>query len=164
MDFETLRENLQNGKVSCVQVLKAYQSQALKIHQKTNCITHFCEDALQAAEALDRIPVDDRMPLHGIPISLKEHIHLKGQDATLGLYKLLDNPAKSDANFVKLLKHLGAIPFCRTNLPQTCISFECSNPLFGSTTNILDSKRSPGGSSGGEATLIKGGGSILGVG
>jgi fatty acid amide hydrolase len=32
------------------------------------------------------------------------------------------------------------------------------------TTNFLNSKLSPGGSSGGESTLIAGGGSILGVG
>ena len=62
------------------------------------------------------------------------------------------------------LKQLGAIPFCRTNLPQSISSFDCSNPIYGTTCHPKDSKRTPGGSSGGEAALIASGGSILGLG
>ena len=42
--------------------------------------------------------------------------------------------------------------------------FACSNPVYGCTTNPFDNKRTPGGSSGGEACLIALGGSILGLG
>ena len=59
---------------------------------------------------------------------------------------------------------MGAIPFCLTNVPQTMVSYACSNPVFGVTTNPLDKNRTPGGSSGGEACLIAMGGSILGLG
>jgi fatty acid amide hydrolase len=69
-----------------------------------------------------------------------------------------------DAELVLMLKHLGAVPFCRTNLPQSLLSFECSNPIFGITKNLRDLTRSPGGSSGGEGALIGGGGSIIGFG
>lgn len=44
------------------------------------------------------------------------------------------------------------------------MSFECSNPLWGTTSNFLDESLSPGGSSGGEAALIAAGGSIIGLG
>ena len=57
---------------------------------------------------------------------------------------------------------LGAIPFCLTNVPQSMVSYACSNPVFGVTTHPLDKERTPGGSSGGEACLIAMGGSILG--
>ena len=63
-----------------------------------------------------------------------------------------------------MVKELGAIPFCKTNIPQTCLSYDCSNPIFGATKNFLDPKRSPGGSSGGEAALLAGRGSIIGIG
>ena len=62
------------------------------------------------------------------------------------------------------MKELGAIPFCITNIPQTMLSYACSNPVYGCTTNPHDSQRTPGGSSGGEACLIAQGGSILGLG
>ena len=60
------------------------------------------------------------------------------------------------------MRKLGAIPFCLTNIPQTMVSYACSNPIFGITTHPLDKDRTPGGSSGGEACLIAMGGSILG--
>ena len=60
------------------------------------------------------------------------------------------------------MRKLGAIPFCLTNVPQSMVSYACSNPVFGVTTHPLDKERTPGGSSGGEACLIAMGGSILG--
>jgi len=82
----------------------------------------------------------------------------------VGVPANIDVPCARDAELVRALKQLGAVPFCRTNLPQSCCSSECSNPIFGETKNPLDLTRSPGGSSGGEAALIAGGGSILGFG
>ena len=65
---------------------------------------------------------------------------------------------------VELMIKLGAIPFCRTNLPQCILSFDCKNPIYGQTTHPLDLSRTPGGSSGGEAALVALGGSIIGIG
>ena len=70
-----------------------------------------------------------------------------------------------DAVIVQVLRAQGAIPgFCRTNIPQTMLSFECSNPIYGQTANPHDTTRGPGGSSGGEGCLIASGGSLLGIG
>ena len=44
------------------------------------------------------------------------------------------------------------------------VSWSCSNPVYGNTLNPHDHSRTPGGSSGGEAALIAGGGSVLGLG
>ncbi|KAF6108663.1 fatty acid amide hydrolase [Phyllostomus discolor] len=44
------------------------------------------------------------------------------------------------------------------------LSYDCSNPLFGQTTNPWNCCKSPGGSSGGEGALIAAGGSLLGLG
>jgi fatty acid amide hydrolase len=44
------------------------------------------------------------------------------------------------------------------------MSFECSNPVWGITSNPHDKNLSPGGSSGGEAALIASGGSVIGIG
>ena len=102
--------------------------------------------------------------LHGIPISLKETIFLKGHDCTAGLAKRSGLLQDEDSAAVGMLKAAGAIPFCRTNTPQTNLSYGCSNPIYGATSNPYDATRTPGGSSGGEAALMALGGSVLGLG
>ena len=52
----------------------------------------------------------------------------------------------------------------KTNVPQTMLAFECSNPLWGRTTNPWSAAHTCGGSSGGEAALLAMDGSALGVG
>lgn len=58
----------------------------------------------------------------------------------------------------------GAIPFIKTNVPQTMFAFECSNPLWGQSLNPHNKDFTCGGSSGGEAALLALDGSALGIG
>lgn len=58
----------------------------------------------------------------------------------------------------------GAIPFVKTNIPQTMMSFVCSNPVFKTTTNPYNPLYTCGGSSGGEAALLAMDGSAIGFG
>lgn len=60
-------------------------------------------------------------PLHGLPFSLKENISVAGYDCTIGITKFIGQPVDDDAATVKALKKLGAIPFCKTNIPQTML-------------------------------------------
>jgi Asp-tRNA(Asn)/Glu-tRNA(Gln) amidotransferase A subunit family amidase len=59
---------------------------------------------------------------------------------------------------------LGAVPFVKTNLPTTLLSFESTNDVWGRCTNPHNSKYSPGGSTGGESALLAFGGSRIGIG
>ena len=54
----------------------------------------------------------------------------------------------------------GAVPYVKTNLPVTLLSFESTNDVWGRTTNPHNSKYSPGGSTGGEGALLAFGGRI----
>ena len=94
----------------------------------------------------------------------QECFYVAGHDSTIGLAQYIGQPAVRDCSFVRALKELHAVPFCLTNVPQTMISFGCSNPVYGETANPHDRTRTPGGSSGGEAALIAAGGSVLGLG
>ncbi len=58
----------------------------------------------------------------------------------------------------------GAIPYVKTNLPITLLSFESDNDVWGRCLNPHNSRYSPGGSTGGEAALIALGGSRIGIG
>ena len=102
-------------------------------------------------------------PLAGMPISLKDEISVAGFDACIG-YSAWVGRKQEDAVLVRLLRDAGAIPYVKTNVPITMLSFECANDVFGATTNPHNSAYVPGGSSGGEAALIACGGSRVGVG
>merc|ERR1712029_560595 len=89
---------------------------------------------------------------------------IRGYDCTVGMARWIDQPAQVDGAMVARIRQLGAVPFCLTNIPQTMMSYGCSNPVFGTTLRPQDPSRTPGGSSGGEACLIAMGGSPLGIG
>ncbi|XP_060685575.1 vitamin D3 hydroxylase-associated protein-like [Hemiscyllium ocellatum] len=156
-----LCKSINKGDISPSYVLHAYLEQALEATRKFNCIVDFLPECQTQLADLHNAK---KGLLYGIPVSIKESINYKDHDSTCGLRKFINKPASEDSVIVKVLKKQGAIPFVKTNVPQTLLSFECSNPIYGQTINPLNAKRSPGGSSGGEATLIAAGGSILGIG
>ncbi|KAL8702122.1 MAG: hypothetical protein Q9201_004556, partial [Fulgogasparrea decipioides] len=58
----------------------------------------------------------------------------------------------------------GAVPYVKTNIPITLLSFESTNDVWGRTTNPHNAKYSPGGSTGGESALLAYGGGRIGIG
>jgi len=164
MEIESLLAALRSGDISPVEALEAFQAKALVVDREINAVCDFILEASDWAKNLVLLPEEQRGPLFGLPVSVKECFLVKGYDATIGLAQYIDKPASEDSHFVAALKELGAIPFCLTNVPQTMVSYACSNPVFGATQNPWCKGRSPGGSSGGEAALIAAGGSLLGIG
>ena len=119
---------------------------------------------LPEAESWAENDVNLQGPLAGIPISLKDSIIVGGFDTSVGYSCNTGKPALQDGPLVRLLKDAGAVPFVKTNLPTTLLSFESSNDIWGRCTNPHNSKYSPGGSTGGEAALLAFGGSRIGIG
>jgi Asp-tRNA(Asn)/Glu-tRNA(Gln) amidotransferase A subunit family amidase len=77
---------------------------------------------LEQAQELDAYYAKEKKtkgPLHGVPISLKDQFNVKCYDTTLGYTSKAFKPAKDDAVLVKILKKLGAVIICKTNLPQS---------------------------------------------
>lgn len=103
-------------------------------------------------------------PFHGLPISLKDSFKLKGKDATIGLVCFVGQPAEENSALVDLLQSLGAVLYCKTNVPQTMMTADSENNIFGRTLNPNNTRLTAGGSTGGEGALIALRGSILGVG
>ncbi|XP_059545685.1 vitamin D3 hydroxylase-associated protein-like isoform X2 [Myotis daubentonii] len=159
-----LAQKLQAEELSLESVLCSYLEEALKVHQEVNCLTDFLEECEEQLQALKKLKKSERGLLYGVPMSLKDPYDCMGHDSTCGLAQFLEKPAAKDGVLVKVLKAQGAIPFVKTNIPQTLLSFDCSNPIYGQTRNPLNLKKTPGGSSGGEGALLSKGGSILGMG
>ncbi|KAF2978003.1 hypothetical protein EK904_011517 [Melospiza melodia maxima] len=157
-----LSRKLRDGSLPLDHVFYAYVGKALQIAIETNCVTEFLQESetqLRRAKLMDKQGL-----LYGVPVSIKDSINCQGHDSTLGFIKNLNKPAAEDSVVVQVLKRQGAIPFVKTNVPQSLISYDCKNLIFGQTRNPLMFTRTPGGSSGGEGALVGGGGSILGIG
>ncbi|EFP11791.1 CRE-FAAH-3 protein [Caenorhabditis remanei] len=166
-EFEELKNSLQNGEIGPVETVRAFQRKAFEATEKTNCVCLFIQDAMETAQHLEDLAKDpsyQKPPLFGVPVSIKESIHVKNMDSTLGYSQNINKPSESNSLSVDQLIRLGAIPFVHTNLPIALLSYGCSNPVYGTTSNPLDTSRVPGGSSGGESALVALGGSVLGIG
>lgn len=109
-----------------------------------------------------------RGPLHGVPVSIKDCFAVAGLATTLGIPGYRETqagrPARTDAPLVARLRAAGAIVLGKTNVPQAMLMHECANPVFGRTSVPGWPKRSPGGSTGGEAALVAAGASAIGLG
>ncbi|KAJ7332774.1 hypothetical protein JRQ81_014954 [Phrynocephalus forsythii] len=161
LSLPQLCEKLRDGSLSLEAVFYTYVDKAFKVTGDVNCVTEYLTDS--NSQLLHVKTLEKKGLLYGVPISIKDSIDCKGHDSTLGLVKCLNQPAMADAVVVQVLKHQGAIPFVKTNVPQSLLSYDCSNLIFGRTAHPQDPTRTPGGSSGGEGALIKSGGSILGI-
>ncbi|PPR03890.1 hypothetical protein CVT24_008121 [Panaeolus cyanescens] len=160
LPVSTLVQRIRNGDNQATDVLKTYYKQAYKAHEKTNCLTEILiAKAIPWAENVNK-----KGPLAGVPVSLKDTVGIEGVDSCIGYSSWVGKPMEADSAIVRLLRDAGAVPFVKTNIPVTLLSFESYNDVFGRTTNPHSSKHSAGGSTGGEAALLAMGGSRIGIG
>ncbi|KAF9879590.1 amidase [Colletotrichum karsti] len=174
-ELDMTRSNVQrllvkykSGDWTAEAVTTAFSKRATVGNQLLNFATEFlAESALEQARALDlHFQKTGNLigPLHGIPISVKEHVAIGGRICHASFVSKISNIALEDAHIVKLLKNAGAIIHLRTNQPQSLMHLDCDNNITGMTLNPLNPLLSPGGSSGGEGAAVGSGCSVIGVG
>uniref|UniRef100_A0A0G4IFD9 Amidase domain-containing protein n=1 Tax=Chromera velia CCMP2878 TaxID=1169474 RepID=A0A0G4IFD9_9ALVE len=167
---EIVRQTTETKEWTAEQVMRVFCAAALEAHARTNCCTFFMfEDALQKAKKIDEEFAKTKKPkgsLHGVPFSVKDNVCVKGHPTTVGRVEWALDASPESAPVVTRLEKEGAIPFCKTSVPQSLLTFECNNRLSGRTVNPGEGKEgfSPGGSSGGESALIGAFGSPVGIG
>ncbi|KAF8140227.1 general amidase [Boletus edulis] len=167
-DVDGLLKKLASGEWTAVAVTTAFYKRAIIAQQLVNCLTEiFVERALARAAELDEAFKRTGKvvgPLHGLPISLKDQLCIKGLETTMGYVSWIGKYAEKNAVLVDILEECGAVPFVRTNVPQTLMWPETSNNIFGRTANPHNRSLTSGGSSGGEGALVALRGSPMGVG
>ncbi|KAF8996912.1 amidase signature domain-containing protein [Cyathus striatus] len=168
VDVDVILEKLRKGEWTSEEVTRAFYKRAVIAHQLTNCLTEiFVERALERARYLDeqlRVTGKPVGPLHGLPISLKDQFKMEGLETIMGYVSGIGDFATEDSVLVTILYQCGAVPFVRTNVPQTLMWGETYNHVFGRTLNPFNRTLTPGGSSGGEGALLAMKGSPLGIG
>lgn len=122
-DSTFLLEQMHSGRISSEAVVLAFCKRAAIAQQLVRCLTQICfDEALECARQLDRSFQSTGQiqgPLHGLPISIKDHVNVTGLPSTIGYCGLADNIPTEDAIVVKALKDAGAIVFVKTTMPVT---------------------------------------------
>jgi len=156
--IESLVTGVKTSTLDPQDVLKAYGKVAVQAHEKTNCLTEVMVSA--ASQWLEKGTINLKGPLAGVPVSLKDTVVVGGFDATIGFSSFVGNQVPEDGPMARLLKDAGAVPYVKTNIPITLLSFESANDVWGRSTNPYNKKYTPGGSTGGEAALLALGGRV----
>jgi aspartyl-tRNA(Asn)/glutamyl-tRNA(Gln) amidotransferase subunit A len=95
-----------------------------------------------------------RGPLFGIPLAVKDLYETAGIKTTAGS-KFFENYIPSqDAFVVEKLKQAGAIILGKTNTHEIALGVTTNNPHYDACLNPWDTRRTPGGSSGGSAVAV----------
>ena len=82
------------------------------------------QQALKRAEELDRYLAEHGKPigpLHGLPVSVKEHIGMQGLTWSGGFVTWADRVADEDAHVLKILYDAGCVFYARTTEPQSLV-------------------------------------------
>jgi amidase len=167
-DATALVELMSTGKLTSLEVVTAFCKRAAIAQQCVHCLTEILfDEALARARECDAYLAKTGKPLgplHGLPISLKDSFNVKGTQATIGYVSFIARPpAATNSCLVDILANAGAVFYVKTNLPQTMMTADSHNNIFGRTLNPHNLSFTAGGSTGGEAALIAMRGSVLGV-
>ncbi len=107
--------------------------------------------------------IAQRAPTHapgflaGVPVAVKDLMHVAGAPLTCGSAAMEPTTSTYDAEAVARLKRAGAVVIGLANLHEFAYGITSDNPRFGRVVNPAAPGRIPGGSSGGSAAAIAAG-------
>lgn len=147
--------NISDSVWTAEEVIRAFCHRAAIAHQLVNCLTEICfEAAIATAKALDKYRRETgqlKGPLHGLPISFMDRYRIEGLETSAGFVSWLGNveTSSSESPMVTHMRKLGAVPICKTNMPQSMLLGGTANNITGSTLNPYNRLLSAGGGAGG---------------
>jgi aspartyl-tRNA(Asn)/glutamyl-tRNA(Gln) amidotransferase subunit A len=163
-----LREAYRRRRVSPLEVTRELLTRAERLQPTLNAfVTITAEPALAQARAAERRLArgdGERLPLLGVPITLKDLYDQRGVPTTAGSALRRGAVAQRDATVVRRLFRAGAVSLGKTTMHELAWGASGINPHFGPTRNPWDSERIAGGSSGGAGAAVAAGLGLLGMG
>jgi aspartyl-tRNA(Asn)/glutamyl-tRNA(Gln) amidotransferase subunit A len=167
LTIKQLSRLIASREVSCLEVVDATIERIEKVNSRLNAfITILDQSARTEAKHADSLIKQGKYlgPLHGIPISFKDLIYVKGVKSTSGSKILSDFVPDYDSTVTRKLRKSGAIIVGTNNTHEFACGITNINPHYGPSKNPWDIARMSGGSSGGSAVAVSGGMSLASIG
>jgi len=151
-----IQESLLNGTLTCVSVVNHF-IQEINQHKNLNAFLEvFEEEAILRAKQLDK-KKSNKGKLYGMVIALKDNICYKNHRVSCSS-KILENYISIySSTVVERLLQEDAIIIGRTNCDEFAMGSSNENSAYGKVLNAYDTKKVPGGSSGGSVVAVQAG-------
>lgn len=146
--------------LSPVEVVQAFaqRTEALEPHLHSFSLLTFDRALEQAVEAERAIAAGEAQGvLAGLPVGVKDLLHVKGVATSFGSVALKGGVALTDDPVVERIHAAGAICLGKTHAPEFGFSSVGHSPAFPTTTNPWNIELTPGGSSSGSGSAVAAG-------
>jgi mandelamide amidase len=149
---------IRDGRISSVELTQALLKR-IRAHPELNAlITVDAKSVLEAARRADRprhrCEPRELGPLHGVPLVLKDNIHVAGLPNTAGTPALRGFVPEDNAPVTQALLDAGAIVLGKTNMHELAFGITSNNAAFGGVRTPYDVSKFAGGSSGGTGSAV----------
>jgi amidase len=158
-------EQLNKKDMSSVELVEQTLSRIHSVNNKLNAIVaeNPEQSIAEAKEADNKRQQGQKLPLLGLPVTIKDSIDVNGFVCTGGSFAR-ENYRPKDSTVAARLRAAGAILIAKTNCPEYSSSYETDNAIFGRTNHPANLEHTPGGSTGGEGALLAADATLVGIG
>jgi aspartyl-tRNA(Asn)/glutamyl-tRNA(Gln) amidotransferase subunit A len=167
MSIEAFARRLRAREISVEQATNDALERADAEQPRLNAFIRILHDEAraQAAELDKELAAGrDRGPLHGVPVTIKDILDIKGIPTTAASRVRDGHVAARDCPAVAHLRQAGAVFIGKTNLHEFAFGTTNEDSAYGPAKNPHDPARSPGGSSGGSGASLAAGVGLATVG
>lgn len=157
---QALHHTLINGTASAQEITRYFLQRIDTLNPSIGAFLRTCpKRALAQAERIDQkkqqgLPLG---PLAGVPIAIKDNIHIEGEISSCGSKFLTNYRAPFSATATRYLEAADAILIGKTNMDEFAMGSSTENSALQKTYNPWNLSCTPGGSSGGSAAAVAAG-------
>lgn len=148
---------LKRRKVSPLELIDAATDRIAETNDTVNALPTLCIERARenARRLMAMLPLNPPQSyLYGLPIAVKDLENVAGVRTTYGSPIYADNVPQQSDHMVERLERNGAIIIAKSNTPEFGAGGTTCNDIFGYTRNPWDTRKTPGGSSGGSAAAL----------